>query len=108
MMFIKLSIGIFLLRLSARRVYNWIICISLVIIGIWSLVIFFYDIFQCSPIQKQWDFRIQGGTCASPDDIIAAAYAISVMTIASDWLYVSGHYLDYGDGMDSDFCPLLL
>ncbi|KAH0522247.1 hypothetical protein TsFJ059_006128 [Trichoderma semiorbis] len=87
MMFIKLSIGIFLLRLSARKVYNWIICVSLVIIGIWSLVIFFYDIFQCTPVQKQWDFRIQGGKCASPNDIIAAAYAISVMTIASDWLY---------------------
>ncbi|KAL7797535.1 hypothetical protein V8C37DRAFT_279492 [Trichoderma ceciliae] len=87
MMFIKMSIGIFLLRVSARRVYNWIICVSLAMIMIWSLVIFFYDIFQCSPVQKQWDFRIQGGKCASPDDIIAAAYAISVMTIASDWLY---------------------
>ncbi|OTA06439.1 hypothetical-protein [Trichoderma parareesei] len=87
MMFIKLSIGIFLLRVSARKVYNYIICISLVIIAIWSLAIFFYDIFQCSPVQKQWDFRIQGGKCASPNDIIAAAYAISVMTIASDWLY---------------------
>ncbi|EHK27523.1 uncharacterized protein TRIVIDRAFT_140068 [Trichoderma virens Gv29-8] len=87
MMFIKMSIGIFLLRVSARKVYNWIICVSLVIIGIWSLVIFFFDIFQCNPVQKQWDFRIQGGKCASPDDIIAAAYAISVMTIASDWLY---------------------
>ncbi|KAL6855743.1 hypothetical protein J3F83DRAFT_764119 [Trichoderma novae-zelandiae] len=87
MMFIKLSIGIFLLRVSARKVYNYIICISLVIIAIWSLAIFFYDIFQCSPVQKQWDFRIQGGKCASPNDIIAGAYAISVMTIASDWLY---------------------
>lgn len=99
MMFIKMSIGIFLLRMSARKVYNWIICISLVIIGIWSLVIFFYDIFQCNPVQKQWDFRIQGGKCASPDSIIAAAYAISVMTIASDWLYVSGHYLRCGFGL---------
>lgn len=88
MMFIKLSIGIFLLRVSARKVYNYIICISLAIIAVWSLAIFFYDIFQCSPVQKQWDFRIKGGKCASPDDIIAAAYAISVMTIASDWLYV--------------------
>ncbi|KAM0260738.1 hypothetical protein ACHAQJ_002654 [Trichoderma viride] len=87
MMFIKMSIGIFLLRVSARRVYNWIICISLVMIVIWSLVIFFYDIFQCSPVQKQWDFRIQGGKCASTSDLVAAAYAISVMTIASDWLY---------------------
>ncbi|UKZ83538.1 hypothetical protein TrVFT333_011347 [Trichoderma virens FT-333] len=79
MMFIKMSIGIFLLRVSARKVYNWIICVSLVIIGIWSLVIFFFDIFQCNPVQKQWDFRIQGGKCASPDDIIAAAASIATL-----------------------------
>lgn len=87
MMFIKMSIGIFLLRVSARRIYNWIICVSLAVVIIWSLVTFFYDIFQCSPIQKQWDFRIQTGKCVSTSDLVSAAYAISVMTILSDWLY---------------------
>ncbi|KAL7903589.1 hypothetical protein HDV63DRAFT_129662 [Trichoderma sp. SZMC 28014] len=87
MMFIKMSIGIFLLRVSARKVYNWIICVSLGVVIVWSLVTFFYDIFQCSPIQKQWDFRIQSGTCVSTSDLVSAAYAISVMTILSDWLY---------------------
>ncbi|EHK50607.1 uncharacterized protein TrAtP1_011128 [Trichoderma atroviride] len=87
MMFIKMSIGIFLLRVSARKVYNWIICISLGVVIVWSLVTFFYDIFQCSPIQKQWDFRIESGKCVSTSDLVSAAYAISVMTILSDWLY---------------------
>lgn len=89
MMFIKLSIGVFLLRLSMQRIYNWILWVSLVVIFIWSSVIFFWDIFQCSPVEKQWDFRIKGGHCVSADQIVAAAYAISVMTIVSDWLYVS-------------------
>ncbi|KAH7166157.1 hypothetical protein EDB81DRAFT_277022 [Dactylonectria macrodidyma] len=87
MMFIKLSIGVFLLRLSAQKVYTWILWVSLAIITVWSCVIFFWDIFQCSPVAKQWDFRITGGTCVTPDQIIAAAYSISVMTILSDWLY---------------------
>lgn len=89
-----MSIGIFLLRVSARRIYNWIICVSLGVVIIWSLVTFFYDIFQCSPIQKQWDFRIQTGKCVSTGDLVSAAYAISVMTILSDWLYVREQYIN--------------
>ncbi|KAJ4311015.1 hypothetical protein N0V84_010671 [Fusarium piperis] len=87
MMFIKLSIGVFLLRLSVKPVYTWIIWISLAVITIWSIVIFFWNMFQCSPVEKQWDFRITGGQCVSADQIVSAAYAISAMTIISDWLY---------------------
>ncbi|RSL39043.1 hypothetical protein CEP53_014365 [Fusarium sp. AF-6] len=87
MMFIKLSIGVFLLRLSVKPVYTWIIWISLAIITIWSTVIFFWNMFQCSPVEKQWDFRITGGHCVTADQIVSAAYAISAMTIVSDWLY---------------------
>ncbi|EKJ75718.1 hypothetical protein NXS19_012218 [Fusarium pseudograminearum] len=87
MMFIKLSIGVFLLRLSVKKVYNWIIWVSLAIITIWSLVLWFWNLFQCNPVEMQWDFRIKDGTCVSADQIVSAAYAISVMTVLSDWLY---------------------
>ncbi|KAF4960569.1 hypothetical protein FSARC_10442 [Fusarium sarcochroum] len=87
MMFIKLSIGVFLLRLSVKRVYTYIIWVSLAVISIWSLVLFFWNLFQCNPVEMQWDFRITDGTCVSADQIVAAAYAISVMTVVSDWLY---------------------
>ncbi|KAI6766276.1 hypothetical protein HG530_007346 [Fusarium avenaceum] len=87
MMFIKLSIGVFLLRLCVKKVYNWIIWVSLTIISIWSIVLFFWNLFQCHPVEMQWDFRIKEGKCVSVDQIISAAYAISVMTVVSDWLY---------------------
>ncbi|KAH6985313.1 hypothetical protein EDB80DRAFT_756783 [Ilyonectria destructans] len=87
MMFIKLSIGVLLLRLSVLKVYTWILWISLVVITIWSCVIFFWDIFQCNPVAKQWDFRIMSGHCVAAHQIVAAAYSISAMTILSDWLY---------------------
>ncbi|CAJ0554201.1 Ff.00g127130.m01.CDS01 [Fusarium sp. VM40] len=87
MMFIKLSIGVFLLRLCVKKVYNWIIWVSLTIISIWSIVLFFWNLFQCHPVEMQWDFRIKEGKCVSADQIVSAAYAISVMTVVSDWLY---------------------
>ncbi|KAK3190600.1 hypothetical protein K4F52_003291 [Lecanicillium sp. MT-2017a] len=87
MMFVKLSIGVFLLRLSVKKVYNYIIWVSLVVVALYTLGVFFWDIFQCTPVAKQWDYRIVGGHCATPQDIINAAYAISVLTVVSDWLY---------------------
>ncbi|KOS19290.1 hypothetical protein ESCO_000445 [Escovopsis weberi] len=87
MMLIKLSIGVFLLRVSVKPVYNHIIRVSLVVVVLWSLGIFVWDVFQCVPVEKQWDYRIRGGRCASPAEILAAAYAISALTIISDWLY---------------------
>ncbi|KAK1594750.1 integral membrane family protein [Colletotrichum navitas] len=87
MLFIKLSIGFFLLRLSTSRVYNWIIHVSLAIVTIWSVVIFFWNTFQCSPVEAQWDYTISNSDCVPADAVVAAAYSISVMTILSDWLY---------------------
>ncbi|KAF9869481.1 hypothetical protein CkaCkLH20_13078 [Colletotrichum karsti] len=87
MLFIKLSIGFFLLRLSNSKAYNWIIYISLAIVTVWSTVIFFWNVFQCSPVHAQWDYTIPNSQCVSPDAVVAAAYSISVMTILSDWLY---------------------
>ncbi|KAK1971301.1 integral membrane family protein [Colletotrichum sublineola] len=87
MLFIKLSIGFFLLRLSTSRVYNWIIHVSLAIVTIWSVIIFFWNMFQCSPIEAQWDYTIPDSECVSADAIVSAAYSISAMNILSDWLY---------------------
>ena len=91
MMFIKLSIGIFLLRLATQKRYRYLIWGSLAVIAIWSLALFFWNMFQCNPVQAQWDYTVleQDPTahCASGDEIVNAAYALSVMTILSDWLY---------------------
>lgn len=89
MMFIKLSIGIFLLRLAVQKVYKYILWGSLFVVTVWSTVIFFWDIFQCNPVAAQWDYTIPNSKCVTADQIVSAAYAISVMTILTDWLYVS-------------------
>ena len=87
MMFIKLSIAIFLLRLAVTNRYIWILRISSTVVVIWSIAIFFYDLFQCTPVKAQWDFSIQSKRCVSGTSFTSAAYSISVMTILTDWLY---------------------
>jgi hypothetical protein len=87
MMFIKLSYAIFLLRLAIERRYVWTLRASMIVVTIWSTALFFWDIFQCNPVQAQWDYTIPGERCVSSQQIVAAAYALSAMTIISDWLY---------------------
>ncbi|KAI1101962.1 hypothetical protein F4804DRAFT_314549 [Jackrogersella minutella] len=91
MWLIKLSIGIFLLRLATQKRYRYTLYASIVIITIWSIVLFFWNIFQCNPVPAQWDYTILANDptshCVSADEIVNAAYALSVMTILSDWMY---------------------
>jgi len=89
MMFIKLSIAIFLVRLAVQKVYKYILWVSLVVVTIWSIVIFFWNMFQCAPVAAQWDYTIPNGKCVNAEQIVSAAYSISVMTILTDWLFVS-------------------
>ena len=90
MWLIKMSIAIFLLRIAIQRRYQYTIYVSMGIITVWSLALFFWDVFQCNPVQAQWDYRMLKDPvahCASAESVIMAAYALSVMNIISDWLY---------------------
>ena len=87
MMFIKLSYAVFLLRLAVQKRYRWTLWASMFVVAVWSTVSFFWDLFQCSPVQAQWDYTIPGEVCVSSEQIVAAAYALSVMTIVTDWMY---------------------
>lgn len=87
MTFIKLSVAIFLLRIAVKKVYIYILQASMVIVTVWSVVIFFYDIFQCSPVGAQWNFTITDAKCISGEQFVGAALSISIMSIVTDWLY---------------------
>ncbi|KJZ70595.1 hypothetical protein HIM_10024 [Hirsutella minnesotensis 3608] len=81
-----MSLAVTLLRFSVFKVYRYIIWVSLGLVVVWSNGILFWDIFQCRPVEKQWD-KAMDGFCASPEQVISAAYAMSVMSVLSDWLY---------------------
>lgn len=87
MMFIKLSYAIFLLRFAVQKRYRWTLWASTIVVTIWSTVLFFWDIFQCNPVRAQWDYTIPGEHCVGSSQVVSAAYALSVMTIATDFLY---------------------
>jgi len=87
MMFIKLSVAVFLLRLSVRRRYKYTLWASMAVVAIWSTVVFFWGTFQCKPVQAQWDYTIPHLRCVSAEQVVGVAYSVSIMTIITDWLY---------------------
>lgn len=87
MAFIKLSIAVFLLRIATKKRYIWTLKISMVIVMLWSIAIFLFNIFQCTPVQAQWDFTLTNFYCVPGTNFVAAAYSISVMTVITDWMY---------------------
>lgn len=87
MMFIKLSIGVFLLRFATQKRYKWIIWVSMGIVASMSTALFLWDIFQCKPVAAQWDYTLPNYTCVTPSQVVQVAYVLSVLNIVSDWLY---------------------
>ncbi|KAH6648858.1 hypothetical protein BKA67DRAFT_576053 [Truncatella angustata] len=91
MMFIKLSIGIFLLRLATQRRYKYTIYGSIGVVAVWSIVLFFWNLFQCRPVQAQWDYTIlrndKTASCVDVAQVVNAAYSLSALTVLSDWFY---------------------
>ncbi|KAH9207914.1 hypothetical protein DL95DRAFT_255592, partial [Leptodontidium sp. 2 PMI_412] len=85
MVLIKCSIATFLLRITVERTYRLIVYISISIVIIYSLVIFFYNLFICHPIEFVWDHTIKGGSCAPGG--VPSSYAYSALAIVSDFLF---------------------
>lgn len=91
MWLIKMSIGIFLLRIATQRRYRYTLYVAISIVTVWSLVLFFWNLFQCKPVEAQWDYTIlssdSNSHCVSVGEVVNAAYALSAMTVLSDWLF---------------------
>ena len=57
----------------------------MVMVITYSLVIFFYNLFLCHPVEFLWDHTIEGGSCAP--GALGSSYALSALAIVSDFLF---------------------
>jgi hypothetical protein len=85
MAIIKCSLATFLLRIAIEKAYRLTIYVSMAIVVIYSLVIFFYNLFLCYPVEFSWNRTIEGGTCAP--GALVTGYALSALAIVSDLFF---------------------
>jgi hypothetical protein len=87
MIMIKVSIGLFLLRITIHKIQRWIIYIVMGLTVLTGLVFFFVTLLQCTPISFFWDKFSQTGTCINVDIIIALTFLYSVVSVICDFAF---------------------
>ena len=86
-MFLKLSIGIMLLRIAVAKVHKIIIYTTLVVIELYGAFFFFLFVLQCRPSSYFWTRYAGGtGTCIDPTITVDATYAYSAISCCADWI----------------------
>ncbi|KAI5814914.1 hypothetical protein BZA77DRAFT_388716 [Pyronema omphalodes] len=88
MMMVKVSIGMFLLRLASTKMYRNICLGFIVIMTAYSTASTFSIIFQCLPIEFTWDTTVPGGKCLAPAVRVNLGKSYSIICAASDFFIV--------------------
>ncbi|PNS17614.1 hypothetical protein CAC42_3009 [Sphaceloma murrayae] len=85
---LKVSVGLFLLRIAVKRIQIWIIRFFMagsVVFGLFWMII---TINQCKPVSFWWDLDPNSnGTCINATVFTICAYAISVLNSSADFAF---------------------
>jgi hypothetical protein len=81
----KVSVGLFLLRVVAKKIHIWILYAAMAVSAISSIFLLFFMVFQCSPISYFWNRSQPKGHCLSPTVITNATYAFSAISGVCDF-----------------------
>ncbi len=84
---IKISIGLFLLRITIKPMQRWIIYTVMGLTVLTGLVFFFVTLLQCIPLSYFWDKVSQTGSCINIDIVIALTFLYSVVSVVCDFTF---------------------
>ncbi|KAK8076539.1 hypothetical protein PG994_003811 [Apiospora phragmitis] len=82
----KISIGIFLLRITVIKAHKYIIYVVLFLSVITGIVFFFVTLLQCQPLYYFWN-KDNPGTCVAPSIIAALTYLYSAFSVLCDFTF---------------------
>jgi hypothetical protein len=82
---VKWAICFTLLRIAEnRRAYEWSIYMVMAAVFIVMASTTIYEFFHCTPIQMNWKV-VEGGSCKAQSNITGFSFALSAVSISSDW-----------------------
>lgn len=82
---VKWAICFTLLRIAeGRRVYEITIYIIMAAVAGVMASTTIYEFFHCTPLQMNWK-PVEGGSCKAQSNITGFSFALSAVSIASDW-----------------------
>ncbi|KAK8039792.1 Satratoxin biosynthesis SC1 cluster protein 4 [Apiospora rasikravindrae] len=85
----KISIGLFLLRIAAKKIHQHIIYGAMTISVISGMAFFFVTLFQCNPSPYFWNRYVPGepGSCVPSDVIIGLGFLYTSFSLISDFTF---------------------
>jgi len=82
---VKWAICFTLLRIAEnRKVYEWSIYMIMAAVFLVMASTTIYEFFHCTPIQMNWKV-VEGGSCHAQSNITGFSFALSAVSIFSDW-----------------------
>ena len=89
MIFAKISIGFFLLRLTVRRSHIWIIRLAMAGSTIMGTIFFFVTVCQCMPLSYFWNkvYPTVHGTCININTVVGLTYLYSSINAICDFTF---------------------
>lgn len=88
MLFAKMSIGFFLLRVTVYRAHVWIIRSAMAITAVTGVMFLLATLFQCSPVSFFWTKAVGAqGKCLDIEVIIALTYFYSAVSALCDFTF---------------------
>jgi hypothetical protein len=91
LMVLKISLGLFFLRILVKRWQRRMIYTAMTISTVFSFVMFWFIIFQCGYYTSIFEFiarRVSNTHCASPTATLAMVYTHAGMTTSTDWFFL--------------------
>jgi hypothetical protein len=92
MLTLKISLGLFFLRIMSEKWQKWIIYVTLFISTSFGISNFFFSIFQCGYFNSIWVFlerRITLEHCVSRAAGLGMSYTQSAVATLSDWTFAA-------------------
>lgn len=85
---LKISIGIFLLRITSTQWHRMTLYATVIGSTILSTWFFFMFVFQCYPSQYFWTQYIGGkGSCMNTQILVVSNYVFCSLECLADWIY---------------------
>ncbi|CAO2656027.1 Nn.00g048300.m01.CDS01 [Neocucurbitaria sp. VM-36] len=82
---VKWAICFTLLRIAdKKKVYVWSIYAVMAAVAVVMASTMIYEFFHCTPIAMNWK-AVEGGSCKAQSNITGFSYALSAVSIFSDW-----------------------
>jgi hypothetical protein len=82
---VKWAICFTLLRIvNGKKAYEWSIYATMAAVAAVMTSMTIYEFFHCTPIAMNWK-AVEGGSCKAQSNIIGFSFALSAVSIFSDW-----------------------